>query len=419
MKAEGYRALGGISACIESRRGRRRPFVERPHRLLGRAIVAALATVCLLWLATSRALAVQAPTRTEVQRAIQRIVDGGAPGVTAVIQTPARRESFSAGYGDLRAGIPISPRDHFRVGSVAKTFTAAVVLKLVARGRIGLGDEVQKWFPRLVPNGAHITVRELLNQSSGLADYCAVPPESTLCIPPPQELARQWTPRQLVEIGIGAKPTFPPGKGWAYSNTNYVLLGMIVQKATGRSFGAVLRSEILRPLHLDQTEYPSGTAMPRPYSHGYDVLAGLTWPVDLTGQSPTIAWSSGAVVSTAGDLGKFLRALMSGRVLPPSLLREMKRATLSSLNGPHPFYGGGTGTYGLGLVHYTWSSACGVWGHTGDFPGYHTLAIVSGDGKRAAAIYVNSDELAAPGALATLQAQRLLACRMRFGRVHR
>ena len=393
--------------------------MERPHRLLGRAIVAALATVCLLSFATSRALAVQAPTRAEVQRAIQGIVNGGAPGVTAVIQTPAGRESFSAGYGDLRAGIAIAPRDHARVGSVAKTFTAAVVLKLVARGRIGLGDTVQKWLPGLVPNGAHITVRELLNQSSGLADYCAVPPESTLCIPPPRELARRWTPRQLVEIGVGAKPTFAPGKGWAYSNTNYVLLGMIVRKAMGRSFGAVLRSEILRPLHLDQTEYPSGTTMPRPYSHGYDVLAGLTWPVDLTGQSPTIAWSSGAVVSTPGDLGKFFRALMSGRVLPPKLLREMKRATPSSLNGPHPFYGGGVGAYGLGLVHYTWSSACGVWGHTGDFPGYHTLALVSGDGKRAAAIYVNSDELAAPGALATLQAQRLLACRMRFGRVHR
>jgi D-alanyl-D-alanine carboxypeptidase len=404
--------------ALNSIRGRWWLSVQRRHRQLGRAIVAALATMCLLLLATSRALAVQAPSRADVQRAIQRIVDGGAPGVTAVIQTPAGRESFSAGYGDLRAGIPISPSDHARVGSVAKTFTAAVVLKLVARDRIGLGDRVTKWFPRLVPNGAHITIRELLNQSSGLADYCAVPPESTLCVPPPRELARRWTPRQLVKIGVGAKPTFPPGKGWEYSNTNYVLLGMIVQKATGRSFGAVLRSEILRPLHLDHTEYPSGSAMPRPYSHGYDVLAGLTWPVDLTGQSPTIAWSSGAVVSTPGDLDKFFRALMSGRVLPPRLLREMKRATPGSQNGPHPFYGGGTGAYGLGLVHYTWSSACGVWGHTGDFPGYHTLALVSGDGKRAAAIYVNSDELAAPGALATLKAQRLLACRMRFARVH-
>jgi D-alanyl-D-alanine carboxypeptidase len=96
-------------------------FLGRRHRLLGRAIVAALATVCLLSLATSRALAVQAPTRAEVQRAIQRIVDGGAPGVTAVIQTPAGRESFSAGYGDIRAGMRISPRDHFRVGSVTKT----------------------------------------------------------------------------------------------------------------------------------------------------------------------------------------------------------------------------------------------------------------------------------------------------------
>lgn len=334
-----------------------------------------------------------------------------------MIQTPAGWESFSAGYGDVRAGTPISPGDHFRVGSVTKTFTAAVVLKLVARGRIGLGDTVQKWFPGLVPNGDHITVRELLNQSSGLADYCAVPPESTLCSPPPRGLARRWTPLELVKIGVGAEPTFPPGRGWAYSNTNYVLLGMIVQKVTRRSFGAVLRSEILRPLRLDHTEYPTGTAMPRPFSHGYDVMAGLSWPVDLTGQSPTIAWSSGALVSTPGDLGTFFRALMSGRVLPPELLREMKRATRGSLNGPHALEGGNVAVYGLGLMHYTWSFGCGAWGHLGDFPGYHTMAIVSGDGKRAAAMYVNSDELAAPGALATLQAERLLACRMRFGRV--
>ena len=194
---------------------------------------------------------------------------------------------------------------------------------------------------------------------------------------------------------------------------------LLRQKVTGRSFGAVLRSEILRPLRLDHTEYPTGTAMPRPYSHGYDVMAGLSWPVDLTGQSPTIAWSSGAVVSTPGDLDTFFRALMSGRVVSPKLLREMKRATPGSLNGPHAFEGGGTGAYGLGLVHYTWSFGCGAWGHTGDFPGFHSLALVSGNGKRAAAMYVNSDALAAPGAIATLQAERLLACRMRFGRVGR
>jgi D-alanyl-D-alanine carboxypeptidase len=419
MKAEGHGVLG---AHLAERVDRGRGcwwFVGRRRRLLGTAIVVALATVCLLSLTASPALAIQPPTRAAVQRAIQRMVKYGAPGVAAVIQTPAGQETFSAGYGDLRGGTRISPRDHFRVGSVAKTFTAAVVLKLVARGQIGLGDTVQKWLPGLVPNGAHITVRELLNQSSGLADYCAVPPDSTLCSPPLRELARRWTPRELVKIGAGAKPTFPPGQGWAYSNTNYVLLGMIVQHATGRSFGAVLRSEILRPLHLDHTGYPSGTAMPRPYSHGYDVMAGLTWPVDLTGQSPTIAWSSGAVVSTPGDLDKFFRALMSGRVIPPKLLREMKRATPGSLNGPHALLGGGTGAYGLGLVHYTWSFGCGAWGHLGDFPGFHTMAIVSGDGQRAAAMYINSDEFSLPRLTARFQAERLLACRTRFLRVHR
>ena len=159
--------------------------------------------------------------------------------------------------------------------------------------------------------------------------------------------------------------------------------------------------------------------MPAPFSRGYDVMTATSWPGDVTGTSPTIAWSSGAVLSTMGDLASFARALMAGRVLPPALLKDMERATPASLTGPTPLEGGGIGSYGLGLIHYTWSSSCGTWGHTGDFPGYHTLALATEDGSQGAAIYVNSDALAPAGALADLVAQRLLACRMRFGAIDR
>jgi D-alanyl-D-alanine carboxypeptidase len=333
-----------------------------------------------------------------------------------VIQGPRGRERFAAGSADVRRDVPISARDRFRVGSVTKTFTATVMLKLVGQGKIGLGDSVEKWLPGLVPNGDQITVRELLNHTSGLADYCNVPPSSTLCIPPPAEMARRWSPRQLVAIGTSAPATFPPGQGWSYTNTGYVMLGMIIEKVTGKPISAEYRSKILAPIGLHRTQLSTGPRMTGPHSHGYDVMSASDWPLDVTETSPSIAWSAGGIVSTPDDLARFMRALLSGRLLAPALMREMKRATPGSLAGPSPLGGGGQGSYGLGLIHYTWSRACGVWGHTGDFPGYHTMALSTSNGRRGAAIYVNSDALAAPGALATLQAQRLLACRMRFGR---
>ena len=375
---------------------------------------AALATLSLV---ASPALAVDAPAHADVQRALQRIVDGGAPGAAAVIQGPHGRERFVAGSANVRRDVAISPRDRFRVGSVTKSFTATVVLKLVAQGKVGLDDSVEKWLPGLVPDGDQITVRELLNHSSGLADYCAVPPDSTLCIPPPADMAHRWSPAQLVQIGVSAPPNFPPGQGWSYTNTGYVLLGMIVDKATGKPLRAELEKKILGPLGLHGTTFPSGTGMQSPFSHGYDVMSGSSWPFDVTRTSPTIAGSAGGIVSTPGDLARFMRALLAGRLLPPTVMREMKHPTPGSLSGPSPLEGGGIGSYGLGLVHYTWSHACGVWGHSGDFPGYHTLALSSANGHRGAAIYVNSDALAPPGALATLQAERLLGCRMRFGRI--
>jgi D-alanyl-D-alanine carboxypeptidase len=401
----------------------RRVGRTHPGRLLlrwgrrARSAGIAAAAWASLSLVTSQALAVDVPTRADVQRALERVVDGGAPGVTAVIRGPGGRERYSAGSANLRSGRPISPRDHGRNGSITKSFTATVVLQLAAEGKLGLEDSVQKWLPGVVPNGDRITVRQLLDHSSGIADYCSVPLDSTLCGPPPAQMARRWTPEELVAIGVGAPRTFPPGQGWSYTNTDYVLLGMIIERATGRTVGAEYKRRIFRPLGLDQTRFPTSTSMPRPFSRGYDVLAGGTWPRDVTATSPTIAGSAGAIVSTPGDLQTFMRALLRGRLVSRSLLAETKRPTPGSLDGPNALEGGGVGTYGLGLIHYTWSKACGVWGHTGAFPGYRSIAVSNRNGRRGAAMYITSEALAPPGAIAGLEAERLLACRMRFGRI--
>jgi D-alanyl-D-alanine carboxypeptidase len=325
-------------------------------------------------------------------------------------------ERYSAGSANLRSGRPISPRDHGRVGSVTKSFTATLVLQLAAEGRLGLEDSVERWLPGVVPDGDRITVRQLLDHTSGIAEYCGVP-DITLCDSSNPDPARRWTPGELVAIGVGAPPTFSPGEGWSYTNTDYVLLGMIIERATGRTLGAEYERRIFRPLGLDETSFPTSTSMPRPVGHGYDVLAQGNWPTDVTATSPTIAGSAGAIVSTPGDLQTFMRALLRGRLVSRSLLREMKRPTPGSLDGAYALEGGGVGTYGLGLIHYTWSKACGVWGHTGAFPGYRTIAVSNRNGRRGAAMYITSEGLAPPGALAGLEAERLLACRMRFGRI--
>lgn len=348
------------------------------------------------WAATA-ALAVYVPTRAEVQRALDALVAGGAPGVTAVIHGPHGVERYSAGSANLHSGAPISPLDSGRIGSTTKMFTATVVLQLVGEGRLSLGDSIEKWLPGLVPGGDRITVRELLDHTSGLTDYCNVAP-ATMCDAGVPDMARRWTQRQLVAIGAGAPSLFLPGQGWSYTNTGYVLLGMIVERVTGHTLAAEYTRSILQPLGLRHTEFPVTTAMPRPHSNGYDVMAAGSWPLDVTATSPTIAWGAGAMVATIGDLDAFTRALLGGRLVTPSLLHQMEAAAPGSLAGLKGV--GVGGTYGLGLIHFTWAYACGVWGHTGDFPGYHTLAASTGDGRRSAAMYITSDALPTAGALA-------------------
>jgi D-alanyl-D-alanine carboxypeptidase len=157
--------------------------------------------------------------------------------------------------------------------------------------------------------------------------------------------------------------------------------------------------------------------MPRPFSRGYDVLARGTWPLDVTATSPTIACSAGALVSTPGDLQTFIRALLRGCLVSRALLREMKRPTPGSLYGAYALEGGGVATYGLGPVHYTWSKGCGSVGPRGRHLRLPSLAVSSSNGRRGAAMYMTSVALADPGELALLQVERLLACRMRFGRI--
>ena len=386
------------------------------------AAVVVVVTAVVAALFASSAQAVTAPTRADVQRAFDAVVATGVPGATGVIRGPHGIERYSAGEADVRRGEAISSRDHTRAGSITKAFTSAVILQLVAGGRLGLDDSVESLLPGVLPDGDQITVRQLLNMSSGLADYCSVPASPggpDPCNPSPAERSRRWAPQELIDIGVSAPRTFAPGQGWAYTNTGYLLLGMIIERVTGNSLAAEYRQRIFRPLGLKDTQYaPETVAMPKPFSHGYDVLAAGSWPDDITAISPTIAGAAGGLVSTPDDIEKFMRAYLSGRLVPARLVREMKIATPGSLNGTAPsvpLEGGGVATYGLGLEHYTWSHGCGTFGHSGSIPGYHPYSFTTADGSRGAAMFLNADVLEPQGVIAANTVQRLVACRMRFG----
>ncbi|MEW6554312.1 MAG: serine hydrolase domain-containing protein [Actinomycetota bacterium] len=248
----------------------------------------------------------------------------------------------------------------FRIGSITKTFTGNVVLQLVDEGELSLDDPVSK-FVGGIPDGETITVRMLLNHSSGIFNYGLDTGLNETIVADPHKV---WTPRELVDVGISSPPYFPPGEGCMYSNTNYILLGMIVEEVTGRSFEEELADRITGPLGLDGTYMAEGPGLGGDHAHGYqvDVEGGESY--DLTDYlDPSISWTAGGMVSTLEDLRVWGRALAEGQLLSPGLREEMTSGMLE-MPGIAEFFGHGM-LYGLAVIDF------GGWlGHGGMQPGY-------------------------------------------------
>ena len=245
-----------------------------------------------------------------------------------------------------------------------------------------LDDTVEQRLPGLVPNGGKITIRQLLNHTSGLADFEVNPRYLKPYLS--GNFGYYWAPRQLVKMGVSQKPLFAPGTGYAYSNTNYVLAQLIVEKVTGETIGAELKRRIFQPLHLRDTTYPTKPGLPRPYAHGYKLL-GKPPAVDVTGLSPSLAPGSGAIISTALDLADFYRGLLSGKLLKPEQMTAMK-TVVSVRTGKIAASGPGEGL-GVGRLPFS----CGGWGRGGEFPGYEVFAVSSADGRRQTVLMMNQD----------------------------
>ncbi|MGW3668083.1 serine hydrolase domain-containing protein [Streptomyces sp. NPDC005141] len=346
--------------------------------------------------ATLAGPAVAAPARGDhspTRQAVEAAVRDGVPGVTATAGDRRGAWSATAGVGDLRTGAPRSAADRYRVGSITKTFVSTVLLQLEAEGRLSLDDTVDEWLPGVVRgngnDGTGITLRRLLNHTSGIFDYTADEDFVRTYFLKDGFLRHRYdtsTPEQLVAIALSHKPDFAPGTSWNYSNTNYVLAGMVIEKVTGHSYASQIRERIIKPLGLHATSVPgTRVTLPRPSSRAYSKLAETTTgpTYDVTTLNPSLASSAGEMISDNADLNRFYTALLRGRLLPREQLKEMK--TTVEVDGI-PNAG-----YGLGLIDRELSCGVHVWGHDGGIHGSVSSAVTTADGRHSLSFNFNGD----------------------------
>ncbi|MET7682333.1 serine hydrolase domain-containing protein [Streptomyces sp. NPDC005423] len=349
------------------------------------AMAAGVATL----LATGVAPAVAQPADPsrggQLRRDTEAIRTLGISGVQArVIEPDGRQSVATTGTADLNTGRPVPADGYFRMASTSKTLVATVVLQLEAEGRLSLNDTVDRWLPGVVRgngnDGSRISVRQLLQHTSGIRDD--LPGYAT-----PQEYYQQrhtvYEPEQLVDLAMAHEPEdFLPGDGWAYSNTGYVLLDMIIQKATGQPAHQEIENRVLRPLHLDHTRW-MGTSptLPRPHAQAYQ-LFGPGSRTDVTDQIP-VDYENLSWVTTTRDENRFLRALLDGRLLPARQLAQMKQTVPVSAEVQQLWPGG---RYGLGLVERPLSCGGTYWSHEGGDGGYITLNGVTDNGGRSVVV---------------------------------
>jgi D-alanyl-D-alanine carboxypeptidase len=360
------------------RRGRRRAWTAG-------TLVAVLAAVALSAsgpAAYAKASLSSSRPPAVLQAALDRLVASGVPGAIVLERQGDRVMRAVSGVRDLRSGAPIRTDDRFRIASNTKSFVSTVVLQLVGEGRLRLTDSVERWVPGTVPGGAAITVRQLLNHTSGLYDYGQDPRLLT-----PYELDRGyfWPPRELIALANSHPPLFPPGAGFAYANTNYVLLGLIIEAVTHNDASAEVYRRVIWPLGLNNTSFP----IRDPHLAGHHTRGYLTnlppesgvpgGILDITTLSPSIAWTAGGIISTVTDLARFHRALFTGRVLRPTELRELTTTVPGT-------------DYGLGVFRVDMPCEP-AWGHNGSLPGYLSISVTSPDGARQAVVALNTDRI--------------------------
>ncbi|MCW6009025.1 beta-lactamase family protein [Micromonospora sp. CPCC 205371] len=369
--------------------------------LAGTAIAAVLAITPVAGTAAGAAPA--SGDRQTLQDAADDLHALGVTGVQAIAGNGPNTSAARAGVADTRTGAPVPREGYFRMGSNGKTFAAVIVLQLVAEERLSLEDTVDRWLPGVVAgngnDGRRITVRHLLQHTSGLYNYTAdlsglASPEGYL-----EHRFEHLDPEELVAIAMKHEPLFAPGTSWDYSNTNYILAGMLIEKVTGSTWAAQVRDRITRPLGLDHTFSPGDwPALPHPHARAYQQFEPGGPLVDTTLLNVSWGWAAGDLITTPTDLVRFWQALHSGRLLGRAQLDEMRRTVLAVTF--QDFVPGLR--YGLGIM-WTPSRCGGYWNHGGDVPGASTVNGVTGDGRRAVVLSLTTRLASDEDYLATMR----------------
>ena len=304
------------------------------------------------------------------------------PGAAMLLRTPGGNLTYTYGVRSFGGKDPVTPADHVRIGSITKTWTTTVILQLVQEGKIKLDHPVADYRPE-VPNGANITIEQLLTMRSGLYNYTEDPDVNQVLDTDPGKV---WTTDELLAAAFRHPPYFAPGEGFHYSNTNTVLLGLIAEALDGKPLTAAFRDRLFTPLGLTGSVFPeqASNAIPAPHPQGYmfgtNVLTlddpalpedmqkaaadGTLLPADQTAMNTSWAWSAGSGISTAEDLATWAEALGGGKVLGPGLQKQR-------LDSPRPVKADDPGgaLYGLGIAKFG-----KLYGHTGELPGFNSFA---------------------------------------------
>ncbi|MFI9103101.1 serine hydrolase domain-containing protein [Streptomyces fildesensis] len=331
---------------------------------------------------SSASAALDAPTEAKLKEIVRRFQDTNrTPGVLVGVWSPKGSFVSATGVADLATKAPLRADMQFKIASQTKTFTANLVLQLVGEGKVALDDHISKWVPG-VPNGDQVTIRQLLNHTSGLADGFTSPTVQG-------KVTTGCTVAELLAAEARFPPVAPPGTKWSYSNYGYNLLGRVVELAGGQDLSTAVQQRIARPLGLHRTLLPtSGNGLSNPFTHGYGLgdvgpTQAPTAADDATALPASCLWAHGGMVSTLSDMRLWSRALATGALLKPEVWAEATKDPIPFVfagryNGP------GKWQYGLGFVE-----SGGFIGGEGSFAGYESTAMYS-PSRRTAIVVVST-----------------------------
>ena len=340
---------------------------------MARSVAYVAAAICVMvvpgaTVAADRAAPRRPPTLGQLTTDLYRA--SGATAVIAYRRTPRAAFLAARGFADPATRARARPSAKIRIGSITKTFVAAVTLQLVSEGALSLDDPVAKWRPGLLPSNWNVTVRELLSHRSGLFDYSR---DADFLARAVADRRATFTPDELVGYATRHPLDFPPGTSSSYSNTNFIVLGLVVEAVTGRAIADEIRKRVVDRLGLRDTFLLTSPEIPGFYAH---VVSRET---DTSVVDPSRSWAAAGMVSTVPDLARFFRALYNGKLFPMPLVREMQKVT------------GRSGTWGLGLGMLVTRLHCGnAFGQDGFVDGYFTWAKFNRDGSRGAIVTIVS-----------------------------